>query len=339
MKTQKVTNASNFKHEIPLIGFGAMGISEFYGDTDEAAAQLAIKTAIKNGINHFDTADCYSFGDNEVFLGKSLNLKNSEIREKLIIASKAGIIRDRNDANARAICIKPEYLKKQLIQSLKNLETSYLDIFYIHRLPPDAPEQDLIELANFLLELKQLGLAKSIGLSEPSLEQLHKIHAVCPISFVQSEYSILERGVEKSGILGFCKASNISFVAYSPLCRGLLTDQFDLNKLDSSDFRAALPKFSGENYVENKKIIQQLKDIAKDKGVSLSSLALAWLRAQNVLVIPGMRKADRALDAIASLHVELTAVDLTKIDTIAYLGATKGSRYTEAAMKSFGFKS
>lgn len=339
MKTQKVAHAPHFKHEIPVIGFGAMGISEFYGNTDEMSACDAIKTAIDHSINHFDTADIYAFGDNEIFLGKTLNLEKPGIREKLIIASKAGIVRDKNNPSARNTCIKPEYLKGQLEQSLKNLGTSYLDIFYIHRFPLEASDQELVTLAKFLLEIKeQLLLTRSIGLSEPSLEQLKIIHAICPISFVQSEYNLLERGVEKSGVLDFCKANGICFVAYSPLCRGLLTDQFDFNKLDMGDFRKVLPKFSGNNYKENANLINQLKAFAVSKEVSLSCLGLAWLRAQNIIMIPGMRKSERVLDAVSSLQFELSQTDLSKIDKIAYIGATKGNRYTDEAMKAYGFK-
>lgn len=338
MKTQKVAHASNFEHDIPVIGFGAMGISEFYGTTDEKAARNAIKTALDYGMNHIDTADGYAFGDNEIFLGKVLNLMDIENRKKLIIASKAGIKRDRNDPTVRGVCIEPEYLRKQLERSLKNLGTSYLDIFYIHRLPPDASERELETLALFLLDIKVKGLAKSIGLSEPSLDQLKKIHMICPISFVQSEYNLLERGIEKTGILNFCRTNIINFVAYSPLCRGLLTEQFNVSQLDSADFRASLPKFTGENYESNTNIVNKLKAFADNRKISLSCLALAWLRAQNVLVIPGMRKPERVLDALASLQFELTTNDLAMIDEIAYVGATMGTRYTEGAMKAYGFK-
>ena len=338
MKIQKLLHRTNFEHEINPIGFGAMGISEFYGETDETSAHNTIKIALAHGINHFDTADCYAFGDNEVFLGKSLNLSDSETRKKLIIASKAGILRDRNDKNVRGICITPEYLKRQLERSLKNLGTNYLDIFYIHRLPPEASDHELEILAKFLQGVAKDGLINSVGLSEPSFEQLKKIHTSCPIGFVQSEYSLLERGVEQNGVLDFCKKENVIFVAYSPLCRGLLTEQFNINTLDDGDFRATLPKFSGDNYANNVNIINKLRRFANAHNISLSCLALSWLKAQNVLVIPGMRKPERVLDALTALQFELTNDDLVTINEIAYIGATKGTRYSESAMKAYGFK-
>ena len=338
MQTHKVSHATNFEKDIPVLGFGAMGISEFYGITNEDLATKTVQLALKNGITHFDTADCYSFGDNEVFLNKSLNLTDLEVRSKLIIASKAGIVRDRNDVTVRGINIEPKYLKNQLSRSLNNLGTDYLDIFYIHRLPPESTEYQLEILAEFLQSIKNDGLAKSIGLSEPTLEQLKKIHSICPISFLQSEYSLLERGMEQNGILDFCRANSIIFVAYSPLCRGLLTDGFDPQSLDQSDFRKSLPKFTGENYETNSNIITQLKIFANERNVSLSTLALAWLIAQNVIAIPGMRKTERVNEALPALDFKLSKEDLGILNSIAYVGATKGMRYSPAAMQAYGFK-
>lgn len=338
MKKIQVKYGNNFYHNVPVIGFGAMGISEFYGETDEKESSHALKVAVQNGINHFDTADGYAYGENEIFLGNVLNLGDNETRKSLIIASKAGILRDKNDPSVRGICIEPKYLRGQLLKSLANLNTNYLDIFYIHRLPPTASDQELSVLASFLLEMRDEGLIKSIGLSEPRLDQLQKIHSECQVSFVQSEYSILERVVEKNGILDFCKKENINFVAYSPLCRGMLTDGFNPSQLESNDFRLTLPKFAGENYDANVVIVNKLKKIAAKKEVSLSGLAIAWLIAQDVIIIPGMRKSTRVVDAITALGVNLTKEDLENINEFAYIGATKGTRYTPAAMQTYGFE-
>ena len=338
MKKISVQHGNNFILDIPVIGFGAMGISEFYGKTDEEESYNAITTAIKNGINHFDTADGYAFGENEIFLKNALDLSNKETRNQLIIASKAGILRDKNDPSVRGVCIEPSYLKGQLLKSLTNLGTDYLDIFYIHRLLPNASDQELSALAKFLLEMKNQGLIRSIGLSEPKLEQLQKIHNECSISFVQSEYSILERVVEKNGVLDFCKRENINFVAYSPLCRGMLTDGFNPSRLEKNDFRLTLPKFTGENYDSNAVIVNKLKEIANKKNVSLSGLAIAWLISQGVIAIPGMRKASRVLDAITTLKVNLTQEELEEINQIAYIGAVSGTRYSQSAMDAYGFE-
>ncbi|QLE79925.1 aldo/keto reductase [Francisella sp. Scap27] len=297
-----------------------------------------MKEALDNSINHFDTADGYAYGANEVFLGKHLNLKNTSIRKNLIIASKAGILRDKNDPNVRGICIEPKYLREQLNHSLKNLQTNYLDIFYVHRLPPNANEQKLEVLGRFLKDIREEGLVKSVGLSEPNLEQLKILHQITSIDFVQSEYSLLERIVENNGILDMCKSNSINFVAYSPLCRGMLTDTFSASLLQGNDFRQTLPKFTGNNYTENMKLIEKLKVIADSLNISLSTLSLSWLISQNVLVIPGMRKTSRIKDSLIAYEINLNKETLERIDSIAHHGATHGTRYSQSAMDAYGFE-
>lgn len=338
MKTINVQCRNNSILEIPMIGFGAMGISEFYGKTDHNSSYEAIDMAVKKGINHFDTADSYAFGNNEIFLKNSLNLSDKQARAKLIIASKAGVLRDRNNPLVRGVCIEPEYLKGQLFKSLTNLGTDYLDIFYIHRLPPNASDRELSVLAKFLLEMKNRGFIRCIGLSEPKLEQLRKIHNECKISFVQSEYNLLQRVVEENGVLDYCKHEKIIFVAYSPLCRGMLTNGFNPLQLEKDDFRLSLPRFTGENYNSNIEIVNKLKEIAKNKDVTLASLAIAWLILQEVIVIPGMRKPSRVLDAITALKINFTSEELDQINHITRAGAVCGTRYSQSAMDAYGFE-
>lgn len=324
---------------ISLIGFGTMGISEFYGQTDLEVAQQSLRGALENGINHFDTADNYAFGDNEIFLGDYFDFQHHpELRHKIILASKAGILRDRLDPTIRGVSIDPKYLKQQLMQSLKNLQTDYLDIFYVHRVLPKASDTELKKLAEFLLEIKQLGLVKSVGLSEPRLDQLSLIHEYCQVEFVQSEYSLLERVVEQNGILDFCQANEINFVAYSPLCRGMLTDGFDPMSLHEGDVRLTLPKFQGDNFEFNKTVLSQLKQFAYGKQVSLSTLAIAWLLQRGVLVIPGMRKPSRVIEAVSALQLNLSHDDLAVLDEISPYGALKGTRYAQYAMEVYGFE-
>jgi aryl-alcohol dehydrogenase-like predicted oxidoreductase len=338
MQYHTIQHAPQFALPMPRIGFGAMGISDFYGSGDDAAAIQAVQTAVGHGITHFDTADGYGFGANERFLQRALQLSDYSARQRLIIASKAGIVRDQHDPGLRGVNITPVYLQAQLQNSLRNLGTNYLDIFYIHRLPPAASESELRTLAAFLLELKQSALARAIGVSEPKLAQLQFLHDICPLSFVQSEYSLLERGAEQNGVLDYCRAQQISFVAYSPLCRGMLSDSFDANALEASDFRRNLPRFSGENLQHNSMIVAGLKKLAEAKQIPLSSLALAWLLAQGVLVIPGMRKASRVQDALLAEQTLLSADELAEIDKIAYAGAVQGTRYTPAAMAVYGLE-
>lgn len=338
MKRLAVHHAIDFQQKIPSIGFGAMGVSEFYGTTNLNESREAIAAALASGINHFDTADGYAYGDNETFLGNALSLSDNTKRKALIIASKAGILRDRHNAAVRGINIRPDYLRQQLYRSLANLKTDYLDIFYIHRLPPHATEHELLVLADFLLQIKAEGVVRSVGLSEPRLSQLRLIHSHCPVSFVQSEYSLLERGPEKNGILHFCQSHDIRFVAYSPLCRGLLTDTFNPAGLQAEDFRKTLPRFNGENLVYNLGIVENVKRLAVAKSTTVSALALAWLMAQGVIVIPGMRKPDRIHDAVSALNVTLTEDELRTTEHIVAPDSVRGSRYSQAAMDSYGFE-
>jgi aryl-alcohol dehydrogenase-like predicted oxidoreductase len=333
--------AFNHTHTSPIristIGFGAMGISEFYGPSDEALARRTIQDAIASGINHFDTADSYGFGDNEKFLGKALDLSNPNRRSALIVASKAGILRDRSDPSVRGISIKPAYLQRQLHASLSNLGTDYLDIFYIHRLPSDASPASLNALATFLKAVLQSGRARSIGLSEPRLSQLDAIRAVCPVQYVQSEYSLLERIVEQNGVLAYCRRHGIDFVAYSPLCRGLLTDSFNAETLSQNDFRTSLPRFGGDNLVHNLRVVAELKDIASALNTTIAALAMAWLLHKEVLLIPGMRKPERIGGAMAALTVDLSHPILDRIESVLS-ASIKGGRYAPAAMMAYGFE-
>lgn len=337
MKYSIFNQTTGASTEISRIGFGAMGISEFYGPSDEPLACETVRAAIRQGINHFDTADGYGFGDNERFLGRALELSDSKKRQSVIVASKAGILRDRLDPSIRGISIEPAYLDGKLRESLHNLDTDHLDIFYIHRLPPQATTAELQTLAGFLCDVLQSGRAHSIGLSEPRTDQLSVIHAVCPVHYVQSEYSLLERVVERNGVLDFCRHNGIGFVSYSPLCRGLLTDSFDAAKLASGDFRTTLPRFSGENFGHNLHIISELKSIAASLNVSLAALAVSWLLHRDVLTIPGMRRPERVEDAVKAVDLTMTSGTLDHIGTILKQ-EIKGTRYAPAAMAAYGFE-
>lgn len=237
----------------------------------------------------------------------------------------------------RGVVSSPGYLEGKLRESLAKLGTDYLDIFYIHRLPPHATSEQLQTLARFLNDVFESGRALSIGLSEPRLDQLSLIHSVCPVHYVQSEYSMIERGVERSGVLDFCLGNAIGFVAYSPLCRGLLTDSFDASKLATGDFRTTLPRFAGENLEHNLSLIADLKAIAASLKTSLAALSVSWLLHRNVLVIPGMRRAERVIDAMKALDLPLSAEKLAEIDEVLKR-EIKGTRYAPAAMQAYGFK-
>ncbi|WP_058912116.1 aldo/keto reductase [Entomohabitans teleogrylli] len=335
MKYLTLRHTSQSAVSLPVIGFGAMGISEFYGATDDEQAREALAYALDHGVTHFDTADCYQFGDNERWLGQALS---GTPRGSYLVASKAGIVRDRHDPAARGICIDANYIQRQLEQSLANLNTDYLDLFYIHRLPPQATESELTALAGRLAELKAQGMVRAIGLSEPRLSWLQFIHQRCPVSVVQSEFSLLERTVERNGVLDWCREQQIAFVAYSPLCRGLLTEGFQLPS-DSADFRRALPRFSPHNLEHNQALAAQLAAVARRHGMTLPALAIAWLIGQGVAVIPGMRKAQRVEEALSALACNLTPQMLEELEALLSAHPVQGLRYAPQAMRAFGFDS
>jgi len=338
MKYFKLNSSNSSLNEFPYLGFGAMSITEFYGKTNEIEALKSIQKAIELGINHFDTADDYGCGDNESFLKRALNLTTPATRKNLILASKAGIQRDAYSQILKGINITPSYLMTQLDKSLNNLGTDYLDIFYIHRLPPNSSLLDLEKLANFLNELKQKNIVRAVGLSEPKLEQLLFIHNICPISFIQSEFSILEKGVETKGDLAEYRKIGIHFIAYSPLSRGLLTDTFNPSQLTEDDFRSVLPRFNGTDYLSNQKLIIELKNIALRKGITLSCLSLAYLIHKGVTALPGLRKTANVIDAFNAIEVNLSPSDIHLIDELFNPAQVKGSRYPQKIMKVFDFE-
>lgn len=340
MTTCTITLSHTEPHTItiPPMGFGAMGISEFYGTTDEAAAKDALQAAVAKGI-HIDTADNYAYGRNEQFLKEALNLSDPTQREKVILASKCGIVRDEHDATKRGIDISPDYIQQQVNRSLNNLGTDYLDILYIHRIPKEATPEELTAMMEKLKALKATGVIRAIGLSEASADTILFCHNIAPLSVLQTEYSLMRRGPETDGVLQTCCDLGITFVAYSPLWRGGLVPGFNADTLEEKDFRRMLPTHTGDNWVENQKVIEQLQAFADKKGITLPQLALAWLKAQGVMSIPGMRSVERVEANAKCLDITLTPEELSEINSIAPVGITKGLRYPAAAMEVYGFVS
>lgn len=329
--TYRILGKSTTK--VSSLGLGCMGMSEFYGATNDTVSTEVIVEAFNQGINFFDTADIYGNGHNEELLGNAVNA----FRDQVIIASKCGIIRATDDPTARGLNGSATYIKSACDASLKRLKTPYIDLFYLHRQDPNTPIEESVHA---LADLVTQGKIKYIGLSEIDSATLRKAHAVHPITALQSEYSLWTREPEND-VLPTCRELGISFVAYSPLGRGFLSGKItDDNSLESGDFRKNLPRFQQENIDKNAKIVADLTVMAQEKNCTPAQLSLAWVLAQgeDILPIPGTKRIEYLKQNIAALTVKLDSNDLARLDKIAPRGSAHGTRYTSDMMKTYNLK-
>ncbi|MEN3930157.1 aldo/keto reductase [Microvirga sp. W0021] len=311
------------EQDVSAIGLGCMGMSEFYGTSDDAQSLDTLEFAFENGINFFDTADMYGTGHNEELLAKFIKGK----REQLVMGTKFGIVR-KPDAYERTVDNSPAYIKQACEASLKRLGTDYIDLYYCHRRNQDTPIEEMMEA---LAGLVKAGKIKGIGLSEVTAETLRRAHAVHPVSVIQSEYSLWSR-VAEDDVLPTCRELGVTFVAYSPLGRGFLSGKIpNINALEAGDFRRFNPRFSEEALKQNFALAEQLKEVAEQKKATEAQLALAWLLAKhdNVVPIPGTRNKDRLLENIGAADVMLTAEDIAALDQIFTPDKVIGARYPD----------
>jgi len=309
------------------LGLGCMGMSEFYGPIDDEEAILTLERAVELGITHFDTADIYGMGKNEVLVGKHLK----KYRDQLIIASKFGIIRDLSDPTRRGISGKPEYVKLCCEASLRRLGMDTIDLYYAHRVDPTVPIE---ETMGALSDLAKQGKIRFIGLSEATPEVIRKAHRVHPLTAIQSEFSLWSRGPEKE-VIPLCKELGIGFVAYSPMGRGFLTGKLrKTEQLASNDYRRFSPRFQEENLTENLKLVEKLEAMAKEHNCTPAQLCLAWVLAQgnHVTAIPGTKRRKYLEENCGAVQLKLTADNLEQLDREFPKGIAKGDRYPVAQM-------
>lgn len=303
------------------VGLGCMSLSGTYGEMDRAAAGEVFSRAIDNGINFFDTADVYGAGDNERIVGEALRPH----RNQVVIATKGGATRDAqgrpsNDGS-------PRHLREACDASLKRLGIDTIDLYYLHRVDANVPVEDSV---GALADLVKQGKVRYIGLSEASAATVRKAHAIHPVSALQTEYSLSCRFVERE-ILPLCTELDITFVAYGPLGRGLLSGELGANTtFPAGDVRGAMPRFSPENLAHNVHVTQRLKALADQHGITVAQLALAWVvgRNQPVVAIPGSRSAARVADNASAASLELSAESWQELDALFGEDAIQGERHT-----------
>ncbi|GGO18467.1 aldo/keto reductase [Deinococcus humi] len=315
---------------VSALGLGCMGMSEFYGEANEAENIRTLDRALELGVTFFDTADIYGPHTNEELLGRWLKGK----RDRVVLATKFGIVREPGYPAQRSLSGRPDYVRKSIEASLKRLKTDHVDLYYLHRLDPETPIEDTVGAMG---ELVGRGMVRYLGLSEVNAETLRRADATHPITALQSEYSLWTRDPEEASggesVLAACRDLGVGLVPYSPLGRGFLTGQLKSpDDFGPDDFRSSSPRFQGENFQKNLDLVAEVQAMAHDKDCTPAQLALAWVLAQgqHIVPIPGTKRVKYLEENLGALDVQLTPDDLARIDATFPMGVATGGRYAAA---------
>ena len=312
---------------VSALGLGCMGMSDFYGHRDDGESTATLLHAVGRGVTFFDTADMYGPHTNEILVGKAL----AGVRDRVVLATKFGIMRDPANPALRGVCGRPDYVRSACEGSLRRLGVETIDLYYQHRVDPAVPIEDTV---GAMADLVKAGKVRFLGLSECGPATLRRAHAVHPISAVQSEYSLWTRDPE-AGLLQACRDLGVGLVPYSPLGRGFLTGQLRrFEDFEADDYRRNSPRFQGENFQKNLDLVARLQDMALARGCTPSQLALAWVLGQggDLVPIPGTKRRDRLDENLGALEQVLCPGELQELGGLFPPGAAAGTRYPESMM-------
>lgn len=313
--------------QVSAVGLGCMSMSPVYGQNEDRAEAIAtLHRAVELGVTLLDTADCYGPHHNEELLGEALAGR----RDKVFLATKFGVVRGRGE---ETIDGSPAYARAAIDASLRRLRTDYVDLYYLHRVDPKVPIEDTV---GAMADLVKQGKVRHIGLSEVAPATLERGHRVHPITAVESEYSLWSRDPENQ-LMAVCERIGAAFVPFSPLGRGFLTGEIrSPDDLDAGDRRRHYPRFQGANFEANLRLADKVRELATNKGVTPSQLALAWVLAKgpHVVPIPGTRRRTYLEDNVAAVEVALSQAEIAAIDAAFPSDAVSGARYPEAMLRA-----